>query len=139
MDFEQNKHQGQLPDHWVPWGLYPLLKDTSIRYSGNYSVCIESAQPGPFGSMAYKIRAQYEGEVVRLEGYMKPENVSDGFAGFLLRLNGDSKVLAFDNMQRLNIHGTIDWKKYRIELPYSEEAENIFVAGIFNRKRESLV
>jgi hypothetical protein len=87
-----------------------------------------------FGTMAYKIPAKYEGETIRLEGYMKLENVTAGFAGLLLRLNGQGKVLAFDNMQRQNIRGTTDWIKYSIELPYHEDAENIFVAGLLTGK-----
>ena len=61
---------------------------------------------------------------------MKIENVQDGFAGLLLRVDGNGASLVFDNMQSQNINGTKDWKKYTINLSYPEGAEEIFVAGI---------
>src|SRR5690606_25988190 len=62
--------------------------------------------------------------------YMKTKNIENGFAGLLLRIDGDNKVLSGDNMQNLDIHGTNDWKKYSITLPYPEKAENICIGGI---------
>ncbi len=130
LGFEINQDNHSLADGWIKWGDYDLSIDT-ISHSGHWSGKITSIQSGKgFGSIAYKIPAKYQGDTIRLEGYMKIRNVKDGFAGLLLRLDGHSGSLEFDNMRRQNVKGTKDWKKYAITLFYPEEAENIYVAGI---------
>ena len=129
LDFEQFNPEENLADGWFKWGNYELTMDT-LSHSGKYSGKIESEQGESFGSIAYKIPANYTGRSVQLEGYMKTENVENGFAGLLLRVDGNGASLAFDNMQNSKIQGTNDWKKYMIKLPFSEEAEVIYVAGI---------
>lgn len=61
---------------------------------------------------------------------MKIEDVQNGFAGLLLRVDGNGLPLVFKNMQSQNINGTKDWKKYTIRLSYPDGAEVINVAGI---------
>lgn len=135
LDFEQNKLHQNLPDQWFKWGTYAMQKDTVNVYSGKYSALIASDENGSsFGSVAYRIPAKYTGRVITLQGYMKIENVGNGFAGLLLRIDGHSGTLAFDNMQNQQIHGTSDWKKYSITLPYPAGAEYINVAGILSGK-----
>ena len=68
---------------------------------------------------------------------MKINNVENGFAGMLLRIDGYGGSLAFDNMQNQNITGTKDWQKYSIDLEYPEEAETIYVAGLLAGKGEA--
>jgi C-terminal processing protease CtpA/Prc len=68
---------------------------------------------------------------------MKIRNVENGFAGLLLRVNGNENILAFDNMHDQNISGTEDWQKYSIKLDYPEDADNIFIAGILTGKGEA--
>jgi hypothetical protein len=135
LNFEQNIQNKTLPDNWFQWGNYEIRKDTVNAYSGKYSALIVSDEKGDkFGSIAYKILANYKGKQISLQGYMKTENVEDGFAGLLLRIDGNGTSLAFDNMQNQNVNGTNDWKKYTITLPLSGGAENIFVGGILSRK-----
>jgi hypothetical protein len=61
---------------------------------------------------------------------MKIENVQDGFATLLLRIDGYGSPLALGHLQSQNINGTIDWKEYTLRLSYPEGAEDIYVAGI---------
>ena len=130
LNFESNDLGNELSDGWFIWGNYKLSIDT-IRHSGKYSGVISSDEKGSsFGSIAYKIPANYKGNNIQLEGFMKIENVESGFAGLLLRVDGNGTSLVFDNMQNQKISGTIDWKKYKINLPYPDGAETIFIAGI---------
>lgn len=110
----------------------------SLSHSGKKAAKITSNETGSsFGSIAYKIPANYTGTTIKLEGYMKIKNVEKGFAGLLLRVDGNGSALAFDNMQNQNIAGTIDWQKYSITLKYPAAAENIFIAGILSGKGEA--
>ncbi len=135
--FENQKEKKTLSDGWFKWGNYELTIDATA-HSGKNSGKITSDQTGSsFGSIAYKIPANYVGKRIKLEGYMKIQNVENGFAGLLLRVDGNVSSLAFDNMQNQNVSGTKDWQKYSITLDYPEEAENIFIAGILSGKGEA--
>lgn len=120
---------------WFQWGTYSLSID-SQSHSGNYSGKITSSQ-GSFGSIAYRIPANYTGKSITLRGYIKTKGVSDGHAGLLLRLDRNQESLAFDNMRNNPIKGTTDWQAYEITLPYPKEADAIYVAGILSGKGEA--
>lgn len=137
LGFENQKEKETLSDGWFKWGNYELTIDEAA-HSGKKSGKITSDQTGSsFGSIAYKIPANYEGKKVKLEGFMKIKDVKNGFAGLLLRVDGNGTSLAFDNMQSQKINGTKDWQKYSITLDYPEEAENIYIAGILSGKGEA--
>ncbi len=136
LGFEKQSNSNDLSDGWFKWGNYTLTID-SLSHSGQKSGKITSTDEGKFGSIAYKIPAKYAGNTIVLEGYMKIKNVEGGFAGLMLRVDGNGTTLAFDNMQNRNISGTKDWEKYSITLNYPEQAENIFIAGILNGKGEA--
>ena len=130
LDFEQSNPERALPEGWIKWGAYDLHQDTMVVHAGKYSVGITADAGGTaFGSVAYKLPATYQGDSITLEGYMKLEGV-DKFAGLLLRVDGEGQPLAFDNMQQRNINGTIDWQQYRVTLPFSSNAKEVYVAGI---------
>ena len=134
LNFEQTSSEQSIPEGWFKWGNYKLHQDSTVVHSGQYSGSITSDEGGTtFGSVAYKLPAHYEGDSITLEGYMKIEGV-DGFAGLLLRIDGNGQSLAFDNMQQQNIKGTIDWQKYQVTLPFPSSAEDIYVAGILGGK-----
>ncbi|GGW34692.1 S41 family peptidase [Arenibacter certesii] len=137
LGFENQKENSTLSEGWFKWGYYNLSVDT-LAHSGKSSGKITADEAGSsFGSIAYKIPANYEGTTIMLEGYMKIKNVEDGFAGLLMRIDGYDSSLAFDNMENRNITGTKDWEKYTITLNYPEGAENIFIAGILVGKGEA--
>jgi len=137
LDFEDYNSKEELADGWFKWGDYELSID-SISHSKKFSGKISSDENGSsFGSIAYKILANYEGKSILLTGYMKIKDVENGFAGLLMRLDGNGTTQAFDNMQGQNIKGTREWEKYTIKLPFSGETEYIFIAGILVGKGEA--
>src|SRR5690554_2633407 len=137
LGFEKQSEENLLSDDWFKWGNYELTIE-SVSHSGKKSGKITSDQTGSsFGSIAYKIPANYEGKKLKLEGFMKIKDVENGFAGLLLRVDGNGTSLSFDNMQNQNITGTRDWQKYSITLDYPEEAENIYIARILSGEGEA--
>lgn len=137
LGFENQIDENALSDGWIKWGDYKLMMD-DLTHSGKKSGKITADANGSFfGSIAYKIPANYKGNTIKLEGFMKIKNVENGFAGLLLRVDGNDGILVFDNMQSQKISGTKDWEKYSITLNYPEEGENIFVAGILAGKGEA--
>lgn len=71
------------------------------------------------------------GKRVRFSGYIKTENVTNGWAGLWWRVDGPLGALAFDNMQNRGATGTMDWKRYVIELPVAPETRNINFGALF--------
>jgi len=139
LDFEKNVDSLKLPVGWGRWGMkdYQIYIDTSVTFSGNYSVAINSTQDtlkNTFGSIFHQLPGNFWAQTVTLTGYMRTQNVSKGFAGLLLRVDGNRSILAFDNMRNENIHGTNDWSQYKITLPFPDGAKNIYIAGILTGK-----
>lgn len=129
--FERNEFRGEIPDRWFQWGTYPLSIDSVSAYSGKYAAMITASQDsGAFGCIAYSVPAYYQGDSIRLEGYIKLDAVEDGFAGLLLRVDGDNTQLVFNNMAEKQINGTRDWAKYTVTLPYPRQAKSIYVGGL---------
>ncbi len=139
LDFEKNTKEGNLPDQWIKWGMKDFIteRDTNNAFDGKCSTVIypePNAKDESFGSVAHRLSANYKGREIRLEGYMKIENVTDGYAGLVLRIDSEdsNRPLEFSNMQNEHINGTRDWKKYSITLPFHEDAKSVYVAGILS-------
>ncbi|WP_185739464.1 S41 family peptidase [Gramella sp. Hel_I_59] len=130
LNFDEFEKDGELPDDWIVWGNYAIQKDSVDKVSGPYAAKIIADSTASFGSIAYKIPANYAGRYLKLQGYIKTENVANGFAGLLIRVDGDSGSLSFNNMQSQGLNGTNDWQRYEVEVKFPDEAKNIYVGGI---------
>ncbi len=131
LNFEKRDKPDGLSNEWIRWGDHKLSMTTDEVASGKYAAVIMSMpNGGSFGSVAYPIPAKYQGDSITLVGKMKIEEVQNGFAGLIIRVDGANGPLAFDNMQQESIVGTLDWKEYRVTVPYPEEAVRIYVGGI---------
>lgn len=117
-----------LPNGWFTWGDFKNISVEKLA-DKNYVGKVTSDDNGKFGCITYSIPANYIGKTITLSGNIKHENVR-GYVGLLLRVDGFSGSLAFDNMGKQKINGTNDWKRYAIKLPYPSGAEKIYVGGI---------
>lgn len=70
------------------------------------------------------------GKRVQYSGYIKTQGITRGWAGLWWRVDGESGVLAFDNMNGRGATGTADWQRYEIELPVAADARNINFGAI---------
>jgi len=138
LGFEKVSSGQKLPDKWFQWGANYLLNiDTAIKHSGNNSVMIhpsENRTTGSFGCVAYSIPARYKGEEIALKAYLKLQDVSEGTIGLMLRIDGSSGTLQFENMMNRNIAGTSDWTLYSVKLPYPPDARIIYIGAILSGK-----
>ena len=79
----------------------------------------------PFGAVSGTFPvADAAGKHAHFSGYIKTREVT-GYAGLWWRVDGDGKVLAFQNLRNLAPGGTTDWQKYELEIPVDAEAKNI--------------
>lgn len=134
LNFEKTPISDKLPAPWMEWGKgYKLSTDTTEKYQGKASVRIQSPAVMDniqFGCAANILPADYSGKEIELRGYMKFTDVAKGFAGLMMRIDGKSGTLQFNNMQGENLHGTQDWKQYSIKLPYPTGADKIYIGAL---------
>lgn len=125
----------------VGWN-YPAYEKTSVsvdslkKKDGKNSLLLTSGVGG-FGliTASYVIPNSFKGSKVELKGSLKTENVTGGYAGLWLRVDGGTPgvPLAFDNMNKRGVAGTNDWKEYSIVLPYNaNKATRIVLGGIID-------
>lgn len=120
-----------MPHGWIrtPLGTaerYSMTVDSAVKRSGNASALLAFAcgATDGFGSLAQSIAAdEYLGKRVRLSGWLKTENAQE--AGLWMRLDGDKRLLGFDNMMPRAVKGTTDWKQYEVVLDVPQETMNI--------------
>ena len=134
--FEKSNNIFSMPTSWFRWGEgYSLIPDTSIKHSGKFSVLITPQKEHTsesFGCIATSMPALYSCKKIEVRAWMKFENVTDGPVGLLLRIDGVSHPLEFDNMQKKNIRGTSDWKQYSVKLPYPKNAKTIYIGALLS-------
>jgi len=116
------------------WGItaqpgYSVSLDSVNVKSGKYSVIIEfTGESGNAQPISLGLSDNYDGQQITLSGYIKTENVRDGYAGLWMRIDPQ---IAFDNMQRRGVTGTTDWTKYEITLPMNPaKTERIVLGGM---------
>ncbi len=127
---------GELPQSWNIFGTlgYRVYLDSGNKQEGRYAAVIEHIENDSvnFKALAFALPHNYEGQQITLSGYIKTENVSEGFAGLWMRI--DPQV-AFDNMQSRGITGTTGWKKYEITLHMQpQKTKQIIVGGLLSGK-----
>ena len=67
---------------------------------------------------------------IELRARMKFSDVSLGNIGLMLRIDGSSGILGFENMYEKNIQGTKEWSTYTVKIPYPTGAKTIFIGAI---------
>jgi hypothetical protein len=134
--FEKINPGENLPDQWFQWGSgFTINIDTITTYSGNVAVRIEPVTvkaENLFGCVASAIPARYDAKEIELRAYMKLNAVSDGPIGLMIRIDGPSDMLGFENMQGKNIQGTKDWTLFSVKIPYPENAKTIYIGAILS-------
>lgn len=128
LDFEHL--DGSKPKAWVSYGSeeYHIALDSTTVQQGEKSVSIEfTGDVANFKAWALNFSPDFGGKNIKLTGYIKTENVSDGYAGLWMRVDPS---VAFDNMSSRGITGTTDWEQYEINLKLKSSATNIVVGGM---------
>ncbi|RZK58977.1 MAG: peptidase S41 [Pedobacter sp.] len=133
LDFEQ--HRNGFPSQWTSFGdlSYKVYVDSVQKRSGKFSAVIENTgDKKDFRALSITLPANYEGKSIRLSGFIKTENVTDGYAGLWMRID---PMVGFDNMSKRGVVGTTDWAPFEITLPLNpSETEKIVFGGLLAGK-----
>ncbi len=127
LDFEQIKEQK--PVKWNNFGSHDYLVslDSISKKRGKYAAVIEYEKgESDFKALSLTLPHNYEGSKITLSGYIKTENVTDGYAGLWMRIDPS---IAFDNMYQQGVKGTTDWQKYEITLNMIPDETKLIVVG----------
>lgn len=126
--FEQEENG--YPVKWANFGSgdYRISLDSVYVRDGKYSALIEHLDNKDLGfkALGLTLPGNYEGRRITLSGYIKTENVSDGFAGLWVRIDPE---VAFDNMNNRGVTGTTDWTKYEVTLSMNPDKTRQIVVG----------
>lgn len=108
---------------------YVVLIENKIVRNGKFSASIEYSgnKPG-FKVWSYSLPVVHKGKSVKLTGFIKTENINEGYAGLWMRIDPD---VGFNNMKNQGVTGTSDWKKYEITLDLkTSQANRILIGGL---------
>jgi RNA polymerase sigma-70 factor, ECF subfamily len=112
----------ELPTGWFVAGSapndYEFSRDASTAQSGRSSALIATKSgitSNGFGTLMQVIGAEnYRSARWRMSGYLKTSDVAK--AQMWMRVDGEKKILAFDNMDSRPVRGTTAWTRYEIVL-----------------------
>lgn len=128
-DFELLKKEA--PVGWTEYGSsnYTLSLDTLCVKNGRYAACIEyKTGETDYKAWGFIIPHSYPGRTITLSGYIKTENIAEGFAGLWLRIDPE---VGYIDMSPQKIMGTSDWTKYEIKLSLNpSKTTQILVGGM---------
>ncbi len=106
---------------------YKMALDSANSISGQYSATIEfKGGSTGFNSWGYTLPDNYPGKKITLSGFIRTENVTEGYAGLWMRIDPS---IGFDNMSKVGIKGTTGWAKYEITLDMNPQKTKAIVVG----------
>jgi C-terminal processing protease CtpA/Prc len=124
-----------MPTDWKIFGSdeYAASLDSVSLKNGKYSAFLGyDTGKVDFKAWALTLPDNYKGKNITLSGYIKTENITDGFAGLWMRIDPE---VAFDNMAQRGITGTTDWTEYKITLTLNPaKTKQIVVGGLLRGK-----
>lgn len=120
-----------VPAGWLLAGSKPTEYesgvDTDLRYDSRASAYLKSrgAVADGFGTLMQEFRAtKYVKKRVRFTAWIKTQDAQER-AGLWMRVDKDSKPVAFDNMRDRPIKGTTEWQRYAVVLDVPADATRI--------------
>lgn len=138
LSFECPKKQSQKPDVWFTRGPnYTIQLDKTQPKEGKYSLKMQSNFPEDkhFAVCTDNLRGSMAaGKKVVLKGWVKTENVTDGYAGLWFRVDDKNELIFLDNMKDRGLKNTNNWTQMQIETTVDSTAHRLMFGGIFNGK-----
>lgn len=131
-NFSFEEYKGKYPANWHFFGSsdYLIYPDSTTSHAGKYSAVIEhqDGKATDYKALSFALPHNYEGKLITLSGYIKTENVSDGYAGLWMRIDPE---VAFDNMHSRGVEGTTDWTRYEVTLTMNpRKTKQIVIGGL---------
>ena len=116
---------------------YNFYLDSIHVKSGKYAAAMEFIGDSVNSqNISFTLPNNYDGKKITLSGYIKTENITEGYAGFAMVIMNQAmnfmneyEIIAGDYEMRIT--GTTDWEKYEITLDMNPaNTRNIIFAGV---------
>jgi carboxyl-terminal processing protease len=131
--FEATKSSSDPIAHWKTHEEgYEVTVTADTAYEGSQSLRMRRTASERVGVATQTLEADSLGtEGLRLSGYIKTQDVVDGFAGLWVRVDGAHREgLILKNMSDHGVKGTRSWRRYEVEMPVPEEADHIHFGAL---------
>jgi hypothetical protein len=133
--------------HWWKTGAAPSDYEFGLAeesFEGQPVVYLRSIvqQARSFGAFCQTIAAEdYRSKRIRFSAALKANNVTDGWGGLWLRVDGArlDETLAIDTMEDRPLVGTTDWQQHALVLDVAAAAATIAFGAGLSGKGELLV
>ncbi|MCY4778790.1 S41 family peptidase [Sphingobacterium sp. UT-1RO-CII-1] len=130
LSFEQVEFNQPIYWHVLGNNNYLNYLDSVHVKHGKYSAVLESRGNSykQLKTWVFMLPDHLEGKEITLSGYIKTENILNGFAALMIRID---PAVAYNIMEKQAVNGTTDWKEYRISLPLQpEKTKSIAIGGL---------
>jgi len=117
------------PEYWSSYNQsYDIQLDDKVFYKGSKSLRLQYMNDNIDGLSRIYLPLYYiRGKDLKLKGFIKTEDVKNGYAGFRINIY-DAKVDNEElNMKETGATGTTDWKEYSIETFISDSARSVSI------------
>ena len=137
LDFEYTNLQGKLAQWSLPdtsYKGYAATRDKQVRHHGQASLQLEQTDTAKH-EWAYFYQSLPDtlvaGHEVELSGWVRTEEVTDGFADLVLALSEKEEYtsLPLDTLNR-GIRGTTDWRRITLRKQIPDSTAGIEIGGI---------
>jgi hypothetical protein len=108
---------------------YTVSLDSVNVKSGKYALTIAFTGDSLSSKSSLFVLPSYEGKKITLSGYVKAENITEGYARLWMQIahRNEFDIIAYDNGKGLT--GTSDWEKYEITLDLNPANTNRILFG----------
>ncbi|HEX4332273.1 MAG TPA: erythromycin esterase family protein [Usitatibacter sp.] len=129
LGFESWSDEGH-PDHWgVGAGTFHVRRDCDMAHEGRCSARFDAIATATreFASLGQGVApGAAAGHRLKLSGWIRTRDVSDGYAGLWLRVDGRrGSVLGLENMHEGGARGTTDWRRFEASVPVVPNAARV--------------
>jgi hypothetical protein len=135
-NFEKINTATGAPDGWqlIAQPGTVVTIDSNVVQDGKHALLLEKNAGAKSWAQAYSfVKPGIERKKLILTGYIKTENIKDGYAALWVRINDGRQTLVLDEMNNRGITGTTGWKQYTLELDYPfMEATAIYIGGMLS-------
>jgi C-terminal processing protease CtpA/Prc len=135
LSFEKTDSAGHITGcsyQWAKDGYY-TYKDDSVKIDGANSIRIQNetiTTEEKFASVTFSLPANFSAKKITLKGFIKTENVNNGYAGLWLRSDAGNNPADFGNLGESAPKGSADWKSYSTSIKMDKGVTKLVFGGL---------
>ena len=135
LSFDKTDSAGRITGCGYQWAKdgYYTYKDDSVKIDGPNSIRIQNettATEDKFATVVFSLPANFSANKITLKGFIKTENVNNGYAGLWLRADAGTNAADFGNLGESAPKGSTGWKNYSVTIKMDKDVTKIVFGGL---------